>query len=271
MSLLDQIRHRRSVRTYNGEPLRQEEKERIMDYAQDLANPFGVDIQFRMLDAKEHILSSPVIVGEDTYLTGKLRRVPNGEVAFGYAFEEILLFADGMGLGTVWIGGTMNRKVFETAIDLLDDEVMPCVSPIGYPAEKLSIRENLMRKGVKADTRMEFGALFFDKTFRQPLSPAAYPRLNDALEMVRWAPSAVNKQPWRLLFDGNSVHFYEKHSHGYIDARGWDMQKIDIGIALLHFELGAKDAGYSTRILINDPELDTPSDMEYIVSCLLEG
>ena len=271
MRLLEQIRHRRSVRTYTGEPLRREEKERIMEYAQELGNPFGVDIEFRMLDAKEHVLSSPVIVGEDTYLTGKLRRVPNGEAAFGYAFEKLLLFAVGMGLGTVWIGGTMNRKVFENAIDLQDDEVMPCVSPIGYPAEKPSLRENLMRKGVKADTRMEFGTLFFDRSFAQPLSPAAYPRLNDALEMVRWAPSAVNKQPWRLLFDGNAVHFYEKHARGYVDARGWDMQKIDVGIALAHFEMGAQDAGFATRILVKDPGLNPPAGLDYIAPCIFEG
>jgi len=38
---------------------------------------------------------------------------------------------------------------------------MPCVSPLGYPAEKMSLRETLMRKGIQADKRMDFDRLFF--------------------------------------------------------------------------------------------------------------
>jgi multiple sugar transport system permease protein len=89
-----------------------------------------------------------------------------------------------------------------------------------------------MRKGVKADTRLDFGALFFDKALNVPLTPEAAGRLAEPLEMVRRAPSAVNKQPWRAVVDGDKVHFFEKRSKGYVDASGWDLQKVDLGIAL---------------------------------------
>ncbi|TLN24073.1 nitroreductase, partial [bacterium] len=69
------------------------------------------------------------------------------------------------------------------------------------------------------------------------------------LEMVRLAPSASNKQPWRILRQGRNWHFYLQRTKGYREmAMGRftgiaDIQRIDMGIAMCHFELAAKDSG----------------------------
>jgi len=60
--------------------------------------------------------------------------VPHFEEALGYAMEQFVLDAWSVGIGTTWIGGTMDRQAFEKAMDLSEDEVMPCVSPIGHIA-----------------------------------------------------------------------------------------------------------------------------------------
>lgn len=164
----------------------------------------------------------------------------------------------------------MDRKAFEKAIHLGSDEVMPCVSPLGVPADKMAIKETLMRKAVKADTRLPLSELVFDKDFDTPLSSERYGDLADALEMVRWAPSAVNKQPWRLVLDGSNVHFFEKKSKGYVDAAGWDMQKIDLGIALSHFEIGLREIGRSCDFILSDPGISTPADTDYIATLQLK-
>ncbi len=265
MSILDTIRKRRSVRTFDGVPLKQEDAQKIIEFAEKVEAPYDIPISWKILDAKKYGLSSPVIVGTDCYIAGKMHRIPHAEEAFGYAFEKIVLFAEGLGVGTTWIAGTMNRDAFEKAMDLSEEEVMPCVSPLGYPASRMSLRENLMRKGIKADTRNEFEELFFDGSFAKPLSRDAAGKLADVLEAVRFAPSAVNKQPWRAVLSGNSVHFYEKHSRGYDDGR-WDTQKIDMGIALCHFEVAARELGIPVSFRISDPGLNTAKDIEYIAS-----
>ena len=145
-------------------------------------------------------------------------------------------------------------------------EVMPCVSPLGYPAAKLSLRESLMRKGIKADRRLDFNALFFGGGFNMPLTPEVAGSLAQPLEMVRWAPSAVNKQPWRVVVIGKSAHFYEKKSKGYVDDTGWDIQKIDLGIALCHFACGLEEQGTDWHLTVADPGLVTPEDVEYIAT-----
>ena len=113
MTTMEAIRSRRSVRTFSGEPLRPEDAQKIAAFAETAENPYGLPITWVLLRAKETGLSSPVIVGEDTFIAGKMRRAPHAEEAFGYSFERIVLFAESMGVGTTWIAGTMNWKATE--------------------------------------------------------------------------------------------------------------------------------------------------------------
>ena len=266
MNAMELIRQRRSVRTFDGKALKAEDREKLLAFAAQIANPYGLPITWRILSAKESGLSSPVISGTDSWIAGKLRRAPHAEEAFGFAFERFVLFAQSLGIGTTCIAGTMNRPAFEKAMGLEDGEVMPCVSPLGYPAAKLSIRESLMRKGIKADSRMDFGALFFDGGFDRALTQQRAGAFAPPLEMVRWAPSAVNKQPWRVVLSGKAAHFYEQRSRGYVDGAGWDMQKIDLGIALCHFACGLEAQGKAWHLTVADPGFAVPDATAYVAT-----
>lgn len=262
------IKTRRSVRTFADRPIAGEVLEKLSVFMEQIENPYGIPVRFRLLNAKEHGLSSPVISGGDYYIVGAVQSVPHAEEAFGYAFETLVLYAWSLGLGTTWIGGTMNRVPFERAMNLTEGEMMLAVTPLGYPAEKMSLRETMMRKGVKANTRAEFGEVFFDGSFDVPLTAKKAEKLFLPLEMVRLGPSAVNKQPWRLLVTENAVHFYVKK--GLVNSAAGSMQKADLGIALCHFALTARELGIETEFVIHDPNLSGKADVEYIASYLLK-
>lgn len=270
MNLMELVKERKSVRSYDGKDLSAEDMEKLKECVEKAENPYGYKIDYRFLDAKENGLKSPVLAGEKCYIAGKMKFEKDAEAAFGYSFEKFVLFAQSLGIGTVWIGGTMNRDVFEKVMELADDELMPCVSPIGYPAKKRSVKESMMRKAIKADSRVAFEEIFFDKSFDKPLKAGERPELDNALEMVRWAPSAVNKQPWRLVIDGNTIHFYEKHSKGYINDKGFDMQKIDIGIAMCHFDMAMEEEGKSLEFKVEDPGIAKPEGVDYIASYVIK-
>ena len=89
------------------------------------------------------------------------------------------------------------------------------------------------------------------------------------LEMVRLAPSAVNKQPWRVVLDKNGAHFYRKRSKGFVSEAVGDMQKIDMGIALCHFALAAKENAINVCFRVSDPGIMAEADTEYIASYLI--
>ena len=261
--LAELIRTRRSVRTFDGNTLSDTHRKLIEDYIKDIPNPFGIPVEFVLLDAKECGLSSPVLAGEQLYVAGMVDKKPYADVAYGYSFEKLVLYAWSLGIGTVRIGGTMKRELFEKAAGLKDGRMMPCVSPLGYPAKK-SLKEVMMRKGVGADTRIPADRLFFDGAWDRPLIPAA--DVCDALEAVRLAPSAVNKQPWRIIFKDGAYHFYEKKDRGYDRENTGDLQKIDVGIALCHFMMSLEDAGRTCEVCVSDPGIAIPADVEYIAS-----
>ena len=260
------IRSRRSVRTFDGREIDAGDLEKLSSYMAKIDNPYGIPVEFKLLDAKEHKLTSPVISGANLYVGAKAKCMPHMEEAVGYSLEMLVLYAQSLGIGTVWIGGTMDRAAFERAMELGEDERMPCVSPLGYPARKMSVKEGIMRKAVKADSRLPFETLFFDGTFNVPLTEEKAGRLAKVLETVRWAPSAVNKQPWRVVVDQDAAHFYLKRNKGFVSDAVGDMQKIDLGIALCHFALVAEESGLSPEFRINDPGIAVEADMEYIAT-----
>lgn len=260
-NLEESVRNRRSVRTYDLRPLTPQDRELLCAYMENMGNPYGLPITFRLLEN----MSSPVVVGTDLFVAGKMEKAAHMNEAFGYSFEKLVLYAQSIGIGTVWIGGTMDRGAFEKAMELTANEVMPCVSPLGYPAKKMSLREAMMRKAVKADERLSFEQVAFKGSFATPMAKDEAGTLAPPLEMVRLAPSAVNKQPWRMVVTDNMVHFYLKRSKG-LGGGELDMQKIDMGIALCHFELMAQELGLNPEFVVAEPEMADKGDMEYIAS-----
>ena len=67
-------------------------------------------------------------------------------------------------------------------------------------------------------------------------------------------------QPCRVVKAGNAYHFYEKHTEGYRGAE-WDVQGIDMGIAICHF-MSVMDGKFS----ISDPGISSGDNIEYIAT-----
>jgi len=116
--------------------------------------------------------------------------------------------------------------------------------------------------------------LFFEQQFGQPLPTVAADAYAAPLEALRWAPSASNKQPWRVVRIENAFHFHLTRTPGYGKGRVLfyllqlaDLQRVDLGIAMCHFELTARELGLAGRWVVQDPNIAKPDDRtEYIVS-----
>ena len=184
MNALELMQSRRSVRTFDGRPLTDEHLEKLRAFVRTIKNPYDIPVEFFFLDKAANGLSSPVISGETMYAAAKVKNVPHSEEAFGYAFEQMILYARYLGIGTTLIGGTMNREAFETAVLRESDERMYLVTPLGYPADKMSLKETAMRTAIRADKRKPFDELFFENDFSAPLETDDE-AIREALEAVR--------------------------------------------------------------------------------------
>ena len=72
-------------------------------------------------------------------------------------------------------------------------------------------------------------------------------------------------QPCRVVKDGKSYHFYEKHPDGYQSGAAWDVQKIDLGIEICHF-MSVTEGKFG----ITDPGITAGENIEYIATLTVE-
>jgi len=185
--------------------------------------------------------------------------------AVGYQFENLVLNATQMGLGTVWLAVTFSRKNFEKVMEISSDDLFPCISPIGYPSEKKSLVEKLTRVGLGSKNRKAWEKIFFLNDFAHPLSKDDAGTYEQSLEMLRLAPSSTNAQPWAVVKEGNKFHFFCDYKNNINE----DMRKIkhlDLGIALSHFHQTAMADGLTGKFEIEDIKITTPENMHYVIS-----
>ena len=152
-----------------------------------------------------------------------------------------------------------------------EEEIFPIVTPYGYAAPKKHIKETMMRKMIQADHRIEWDHLFFKNDFQTPISKEDAKDLAFPLEMVRLGPSASNKQPWRILVTENACHFYEYKEPKYSDRFDYDIQRIDMGIAMAHFDFAVKEKGIKGYFNTEDKlDIKLPENVEYVYSWIKE-
>jgi hypothetical protein len=210
-----------------------------------------------------------MIKGAGSFLVGAVKRGHRDMEDFGYLFEKIILFATDLDLATCWIGLTIDRGPLADKIGLLADETIPAVTALGYPAKRRSVVETLTRSSLGASKRKPWKALFFDRAWDSPLDKSVAGRYEIPLEMLRRAPSSTNKQPWRIVRDDGAFHFYLQRSPGYHMMTGAaDLQRIDMGIAMCHFELTARELALDGHWTETDswPVEPLPKRAEYVVS-----
>lgn len=278
LSMIENMKKRISIRTYKKESLPLPLKEKMELDFENNQGPFGGVVRFKLIEKEltqraegVKLGTYGVIKGASTYVVAVIPKGKRDLEDFGYVMEKFILKATSLGLGTCWLGGTFNKGEFSKAIAQKEEEILPCVTPIGYPAEKRSLLETVMRLGAGSRHRKSWQEIFFQKKFGPPLLEDEAGEYVTPLEMVRIAPSASNKQPWRIIMDQGKFHFYLQPTKGYSKILGFEIQRVDMGIAMCHFELAAQELGLKGKWIIDNSQLRNkefaiPSETKYVVT-----
>ena len=273
-SITEIIKKRRSVRTYLAQSLPPEIKDKLREFFSSLRGPFGRNVRVNLIETelakiktKANLGTYGVIKGASSYVVAVVEKSDHDLENYGYSLEKVILYATSLGLGTCWLGGTFKKSEFSKAIEQKDHEILPCISPIGYSNSNKSLVDSAMRFVAGSKNRKKWDELFFSYDFKHHLSESAAGKYLAPLEMLRLAPSASNKQPWRIVKDSDKSHFFLQHTKGYAKAMTYDLQRVDMGIAMCHFEMVAKEQGIEGKWQVSDPgNIDKPQDTDYIVS-----
>jgi nitroreductase len=275
-SIIDTIKKRRSVRTYHEDPVEHEIENILKIIESPKRGPFGNEIHLKLLNFSDlerneikNMGTYGMIKGAKHFILSAISESERVYEDCGYSFEKVVLELTKLDLGTCWMGGTFNRASFASKMDLSENEILPIISPVGYPAQKMSLKESMIRKAIGADKRKPWEKIFFLGNFAVPLSQEDPGEYATAVESVRLAPSASNKQPWRIVKEGKNFHFVLKRTKGYGRVLGSiDLQKVDMGIAMSHFELACKELNLTGSWKTEIPEFKF-RDMEYVVSWIV--
>lgn len=273
------IRERFSCRRYLDKLIKAEKRQAMESFlSSSQTGPFGARARFELAVATEQdrkalkgLGTYGFIKGATGFIIGAVVKSPKNLEDYGYLMERIILFATDIGLGTCWLGGTFTKSRFAKKISASNAELAPAVTSIGYIGG--DPQDNRIRQRAKDARRYSWDTMFFDREFGTPVSREAAGAYATPLKMVRLGPSASNKQPWRIIKDGNTWHFYIQRTKGYREGVSMkllkvaDMQRIDMGIAMSHFELAANEAGLDGEWEILKPAIEKPDELtEYVTS-----
>lgn len=252
------IRKRRSCRSFSGAPLDASVKKNLEKFLLESPSTlFGSKIRLSLAatepgdtETLKNLGTYGFIRGASAFILGAVE--PSGFCLedYGYVLETCVLKAEELGLGSCWLGGSFNKSAFASRISCGKSEKVPAVIALGRKADKTRLFDSAARMIIGASKRKSRDELFFMNDFGTPLDAGAAGIYDTPLEMVRLAPSASNKQPWRIIKnpeDGLFHLFLQRTKNYYENNSRWfgmmDLQRVDMGIAMSHFELACREQG----------------------------
>ena len=135
--------------------------------------------------------------------------------------EKIILEATAMGLSTCWVGTSYDKNAAKELCE--GNEVLYCVIAVGYSDEKHSLKERMMEYGMHRQNKSKEALIEAEEPVPE--------WFKQGMDAVYLAPTARNLRP-----------FVFEYKDGQVTASitsPTETAMIDLGIAKLHFELGA--------------------------------
>jgi len=260
MNLVDAIEKRRSIRKYKQRPVAKE----IIDYvvkAGRKAIPLVPEINFRLytvwnasiLPPQADGLSSVYGMPADAphYIIAVSQNHPRCMENIGFCMEQLILYATACGLGTCWIGGTFSEKrLLDFAPDLSADEQIVAFTPLGYAddSQPAQMARQMLQWSSASDsghTLKPLTEFVSQDIFVVPWDNQKDATLKHIFELTGMAPSWADTQPWHFIVDDKEIiALVDRTPQKGNVHEGKPYYRLDGGIAMCHFYLTAREAGW---------------------------
>lgn len=224
LDYLNAINERVSRRSFLKDPVEDEILEELQSLAARCNEKGGLHISVEYDDEGAFNVagSKGMLTGAKMYfLLAGPESDENLEEKLGYFGEILVLRAVSLGLGTCWIHGTFDRE--KVMPKLMDGDAMHCCVVFGNVRPQMTAKELMVSKSLKRNSKRIKDMLFSEE---QPPNWV----IAGVRAAVR-APSARNRQGVKFLCSSDVVS--AKVGNKY------ETDLYDLGIAKLHFEVGA--------------------------------
>jgi nitroreductase len=220
MNLIEAIEARHSVRKYIVKPIPQEIIDTLQAKVEECNKLGNLHIQLVTNEPKafKGKMAYGTFSGVTNYFAMVGAKADDLAERIGYYGEQLVLLAQTLGLNTCWVGLTYNKV--KEAYSVEDNEKLCCMIALGYGSEP---GRTMKRKTVKQVSNVS------DTTPKW---------FHDGVVAALLAPTAVNQQKFHFEYLGTQTD----NIHRVKAEKGFSLlgyTKIDLGIAKLHFEIGA--------------------------------
>ena len=228
---------RRSRRAFDGRALSSEDLDAIATLCSRFA-PYADARVLLLPEAPPAVFTG--LVGSYGKVTGAPSAIvfiadassPNADEHLGYTGEGIVLAATARGLQTCWVGGSFSRSTVTRIVTLRESQAVRAVSPLGHALVEPPRAERVFFGTDKPKARRAL----------DQIAPGHedWPAWAQAgVRAAQVAPSAMNRQPWRFRLEEGAVVVSTSGIMTPVVS-----QRLDCGIAMLHFELGVRGEGH---------------------------
>ncbi|WP_250673093.1 nitroreductase family protein [Paraclostridium ghonii] len=230
MQLYDAIFYRKSIKKYSTKRLSINMFEEVRNLCQDVdslnkeikikAHPILKGDSLKFIIKKRHRLVAPHYIVLTVQLPEEEEETPIKYFdSVGFAGEELILKLTGMGLATSWLDENFNKESVLDFVHLEENEKPVMLIALGFPDGK-----DLFRKENE----------IIDRKPMKKIAKNVDEKWTNIIECVRIAPSYKNLQPWIFYQNNKSLDIYMKKDSDE------NMNQLNMGIALKHFEIGCK-------------------------------
>lgn len=281
--LVDAVRMRRSTRTFEPVPLQPEHAAFIQAYLSDpgrMVGPFGGRARIELVELghgdglrDREIGTYGYVKGYPSVLVAIARNQPRALVELAEVTHGLVLQLTRIGVASVWLGAAFNRADVQELLTLEPGELIGAMIPIGYATDK-RLKERILRFAIRSDNRKPMDVTYCFGDFNTPLGTHGG-LFRTPLELARRAPSAKNKQSWRVVVarDLSRLDIYAAFSLRHQVGVGRKMyacppEYLDLGTYLKTLEVGLASEGLAGEFVIDDPGLTSKpdADLAYIAS-----
>ena len=230
MTIQEAIEARHSVRKYLDKEIPADIIAALQDKITECNKIGNLNIQLVQNETKAFtgMLSYGSFSGVKNYLVMVGKKSKDLDERVGYYGEQIVLFAQTLGLNTCWVGLSY-RKVPE-AYNVGKDEKLVCMIALGY-GETQGVPHKI--KSVEDVSRSAVRTLGSSKN-ASDITPSWFKK---GVKAALLAPTAVNQQKFSFEYVGMSNNRHQVRAKKGISMIGYT--QMDLGIAKYHFEIGA--------------------------------
>lgn len=238
--LIDAINIRTATRKFDNEPMSEDQARQLIMTLDAVNLLSGLNLQliqgheevFEEANASQHFTNAKdflAVVGPKNTTEGLERA--------GFYAERMVLTATLRGLGSCWVAGSWNRARAQECCHIQANEQLYLGVAIGRPNDYMNHLSTVYERLTEIQQTHRTTKSF--EEFIAPVHEKNRSKLPQwfvhGVEAAMKAPSAMNRQPITFSYSPD-----DDTASAHLDSTINDpMQYVDLGIAKLHFQIGA--------------------------------